>query len=333
MPQLSDTMKIGVLQKWRKNEGDKVSPGEVIAEVETDKAVMDFEAFDEGVLLKRLIADGASVPVGTPIAIIGKAGEDVAKLIEEAKARAGAGAAKPAAAPPARCARRAPARRRPPPTAGCRPPRNPPLPRPAGARAGPPPAGSGQPRPQQVVVQGAGVAAAAPAGDRSRHRPPQLRGHRPRRPHRRARRRPPRRAARMAPPGRGRRQKRPPGPPRRVSAALLPAQIVPDRRSEARPAHASRDDCQALSMMRRTIATRLSKQVDVRTLSDRRRRHGRRDGLPRAVRRSTAPLPVNDLVLKARPGAAQCQATRRSPRSDILTPASTSVWRWRSKTA
>src|SRR5215467_3339117 len=112
MPQLSDTMKIGVLQKWRKNEGDKVSPGEVLAEVETDKAVMDFEAFDEGVLLKRLIADGASVPVGTPIAIIGKAGEDVAKLVEEAKARAGgqgtANAAK-AAAPAAAPAKPAPA--------------------------------------------------------------------------------------------------------------------------------------------------------------------------------------------------------------------------------
>src|SRR5215468_9684534 len=109
MPQLSDTMKIGVLQKWRKNEGDAVSPGEVLAEVETDKAVMDFEAFDSGVLLKRLIADGASVPVGTPIAIIGKEGEDVAKLVEEAKARAGGGA-KPAAAPaPAKPAAAAPA--------------------------------------------------------------------------------------------------------------------------------------------------------------------------------------------------------------------------------
>jgi pyruvate dehydrogenase E2 component (dihydrolipoamide acetyltransferase) len=97
MPQLSDTMKIGVLQKWRKNEGDKVSPGEVMAEIETDKAVMDFEAFDEGVLLKRLIGDGASVPVGTPIAIIGKAGEDVGKLVEEAKARASGAGAKPAA--------------------------------------------------------------------------------------------------------------------------------------------------------------------------------------------------------------------------------------------
>ncbi|HEY7374644.1 MAG TPA: biotin/lipoyl-containing protein, partial [Polyangia bacterium] len=100
MPQLSDTMKIGVLQKWRKNEGDKVSPGEVMAEIETDKAVMDFEAFDEGVLLKRLIADGASVPVGTPIAIIGKAGEDVAKLVDEAKARASGGGAKAATKAP-----------------------------------------------------------------------------------------------------------------------------------------------------------------------------------------------------------------------------------------
>src|SRR5580765_4892964 len=99
MPQLSDTMKIGVMRKWRKNEGDKVSPGEVLAEVETDKATMDFEAFDEGVLLKRLIADGASVPVGTPIAIIGKAGEDTSALEAEAKARQGGASApaKPAA--------------------------------------------------------------------------------------------------------------------------------------------------------------------------------------------------------------------------------------------
>src|SRR5450432_3447851 len=96
MPQLSDTMKIGVLRKWRKNEGDKVSPGEVLAEVETDKATMDFEAFDEGVLLKRLVADGASMPVGTPIAIIGKTGDDIAALVQEASART-AGGNKPAA--------------------------------------------------------------------------------------------------------------------------------------------------------------------------------------------------------------------------------------------
>jgi pyruvate dehydrogenase E2 component (dihydrolipoamide acetyltransferase) len=100
MPQLSDTMKEGVLRKWRKNEGDKVAPGELLAEVETDKATMDFEAFDEGVLLKRLIGDGETVPVGSPIAIIGKAGEDIGPLVEEAKARAG-GKSKGAAAAPA----------------------------------------------------------------------------------------------------------------------------------------------------------------------------------------------------------------------------------------
>src|SRR5215831_8417131 len=146
MPQLSDTMKIGVLQKWRKNEGDKVSPGEVLAEVETDKAVMDFEAFDEGVLLKRLIADGASVPVGTPIAIIGKAGEDVTALVEQAKARA-SGGGKPAAAKPepakpapAPAAAPAPAPKAPPPPAApinghATRPAAPPAPRPAPAAA------------------------------------------------------------------------------------------------------------------------------------------------------------------------------------------------------
>src|SRR5262245_13402363 len=143
MPQLSDTMKIGVLQKWRKNEGDKVSPGEVLAEVETDKAVMDFEAFDEGVLLKRLIADGASVPVGTPIAIIGKAGEDVGKLVEEAKARS-AGSAKPAAAAPA----------------------------PAPAKPAPAPAAKPAPAPAQAAANGQAAqapasAAAAPAARRA----------------------------------------------------------------------------------------------------------------------------------------------------------------------
>src|SRR5450432_443675 len=115
MPQLSDTMKIGVLRKWRKNEGDKVSPGEVLAEVETDKATMDFEAFDEGVLLKRLVADGASMPVGTPIAIIGKAGEDFAALVEQANART-AGGNKPAAKAEAPKAAPAPAKVAPAPT-------------------------------------------------------------------------------------------------------------------------------------------------------------------------------------------------------------------------
>ncbi len=107
MPQLSDTMREGVLRKWRKNEGDKIAPGELLAEVETDKATMDFEAFDEGVLLKRLIADGSTVPVGSPIAIIGKVGEDIAALVEQAKARSASGGKKAAAPAPAPALQRA----------------------------------------------------------------------------------------------------------------------------------------------------------------------------------------------------------------------------------
>jgi len=122
MPQLSDTMREGVLRKWRKNEGEKIIPGELFAEVETNKATMDWEAYDEGTLLKKLVADGATVPVGTPIAILGNPGEDIAGLIAEAAARAGgkkaapAAATKPAAAPapvaaaPAPVAKAAPAR-------------------------------------------------------------------------------------------------------------------------------------------------------------------------------------------------------------------------------
>src|SRR3954452_18762521 len=97
MPNLSDTMTEGVLRKWHRKEGDKVAPGDVLAEVETDKATMDYESFDKGVLLKLLIKDGETVPVGTPIAILGQAGEDVAPALAEVESRKAAGAAKPAA--------------------------------------------------------------------------------------------------------------------------------------------------------------------------------------------------------------------------------------------
>ena len=73
MPRLSDTMEEGVLSQWVKHEGDPVRKGDVLAVIETDKAAMDMEAYDEGVLTKILIAEGASVPIGTPIAVIGEA--------------------------------------------------------------------------------------------------------------------------------------------------------------------------------------------------------------------------------------------------------------------
>ena len=99
LPKLSPTMEEGVLVKWTKKEGDKVAPGDLIAEVETDKANMDFNVEDEGVLLKLLVGEGDTVKLGAPVAIIGKAGEDVSALVAQAKAGAGAGGAKPAAAP------------------------------------------------------------------------------------------------------------------------------------------------------------------------------------------------------------------------------------------
>src|ERR1700709_2697066 len=77
LPKLSPTMEEGVLVKWTKKAGDKVSPGDLIAEVETDKANMDFNVEDEGVLLKLLVNEGDTVKLGAPVAIIGKAGEDV----------------------------------------------------------------------------------------------------------------------------------------------------------------------------------------------------------------------------------------------------------------
>ena len=120
LPKLSPTMEEGVLVRWTKKEGDKVSPGDLVAEVETDKANMDFNIEDEGVLLKFLVKEGDTVKLGAPVAIIGKAGEDVTALIEQAKA-AGGGAPAPApakaAAPAARGAEdsaNAPAAQKPP---------------------------------------------------------------------------------------------------------------------------------------------------------------------------------------------------------------------------
>jgi pyruvate dehydrogenase E2 component (dihydrolipoamide acetyltransferase) len=75
MPKLSDTMSEGTLLKWRKNEGDKVEAGDILAEVETDKATMEMEAFDDGILHKHLVAAGAKAPVGSKIAILLQKGE------------------------------------------------------------------------------------------------------------------------------------------------------------------------------------------------------------------------------------------------------------------
>ena len=81
MPRLSDTMTEGTVATWLKNVGDKVSEGDILAEIETDKATMEFESFNEGVLLHIGIPAGETAPVDSLLAIIGKEGEDISALL------------------------------------------------------------------------------------------------------------------------------------------------------------------------------------------------------------------------------------------------------------
>ena len=79
---MSDTMTEGVLAKWHKKVGDKVKSGDVLAEIETDKATMDFESYQDGTLLYIGVEEGKAVPVDAPIAVIGNEGEDYKALLE-----------------------------------------------------------------------------------------------------------------------------------------------------------------------------------------------------------------------------------------------------------
>ena len=86
MPKLSPTMEEGQIARWLKKEGDKVSMGEPLAEIDTDKATMEMQALANGVLRKILINEGQSAPLGQPIAIIGEPNEDIAALLSEVPA-------------------------------------------------------------------------------------------------------------------------------------------------------------------------------------------------------------------------------------------------------
>jgi pyruvate dehydrogenase E2 component (dihydrolipoamide acetyltransferase) len=149
MPALSPTMEKGNLAKWLKKEGDKVKSGDVIAEIETDKATMEVEAVDEGTIAKIVVPEGTQdVPVNDVIAILAGDGEDVkaagagaasppkaeakaeAKPETKAEAKSEAPAAKPAAAEPAA----APAAKAPPPAAAAPAPEKQPAPQPDGGR-------------------------------------------------------------------------------------------------------------------------------------------------------------------------------------------------------
>ena len=129
MPALSPTMEKGNLAKWLKKEGDKVKSGDVIAEIETDKATMEVEAVDEGTIAKILVPEGTQdVPVNDVIAVLAGDGEDV-KAAGAGAAAAPPKAAEAPAAKPAAAPRRRPRQSRAAPAAT-------PAPAPAGGRAG-----------------------------------------------------------------------------------------------------------------------------------------------------------------------------------------------------
>ncbi len=102
MAKLSPTMETGTINRWLVKEGAKISSGDQLAEVETDKASMPLETFDEGVLLKVLVGEGQTVKVDDLVAVIGKPGEDISKILAGASAPAAAPAKAAAAAPAAK---------------------------------------------------------------------------------------------------------------------------------------------------------------------------------------------------------------------------------------
>ena len=83
MPKLSDTMTEGVVAEWHKKVGDQVESGDLLAEIETDKATMEFESFQDGVLLHIGVEKGKTAPVDSILAILGEKGEDVSELLKQ----------------------------------------------------------------------------------------------------------------------------------------------------------------------------------------------------------------------------------------------------------
>jgi pyruvate dehydrogenase E2 component (dihydrolipoamide acetyltransferase) len=102
MEALSPTMEEGRLVEWKKKEGEKVSTGDVLADVETDKAIMELVARADGVLLKQVVREGSTVPVSSLVAVIGQPGEDVSALVNGAGGAPAPAAPKAAAAAPAK---------------------------------------------------------------------------------------------------------------------------------------------------------------------------------------------------------------------------------------
>src|SRR2546428_2093027 len=124
MPKLSEAMETGKIIKWLKKEGDRIQGGDILAEIETDKADVEMEAFGAGVLRKVLVPAGEKAPVGTLIGVIAEPGDDIAAVLASAPAPAAAGVGA-AGGPSPPDGTRPPPPPPPPPTPGT-PPRPPP---------------------------------------------------------------------------------------------------------------------------------------------------------------------------------------------------------------
>ena len=101
MPKLSDTMTEGVVAEWHKKVGDVVENGELLAEIETDKATMEFESFQDGVLLHIGVDKGGTAPVDSVLCIVGEKGEDFAELLAASASPEPEASPEPAPAPAA----------------------------------------------------------------------------------------------------------------------------------------------------------------------------------------------------------------------------------------
>ena len=99
MPKLGFDMAEGTLVRWVKNEGEEISKGDVLAEIETDKATVEVESSATGVVLKHLVDQGSVVPVSTPIAVVGEAGEEVQAVPATAESKSQAEETAPAISP------------------------------------------------------------------------------------------------------------------------------------------------------------------------------------------------------------------------------------------
>jgi pyruvate dehydrogenase E2 component (dihydrolipoyllysine-residue acetyltransferase) len=247
MPKLSDTMKEGVLRKWIKKEGDKVSPGDLLAEVETDKATMDFESFDAGTILKFLVKDGDTVAIGSPIAILGNAGEDISAALAQAEAKkkgGGAPAAKAEAPKPAPAPAPAPKAEAPKPVEAKPAPAPAPRPAPTPRAAAPAPNGKilASPLARKLATDlGVDLRSLSGTGPGGRIVERDVK------------------AAAEAPAAAPAPAPVAPAPEVPRADASLPNPLVPERRQETRPAPTapSGDQVMPLSLMRKTIARRL----------------------------------------------------------------------------